>query len=305
MLENQVSLTALMTAYIRAYHAMYDNPKIFDDFLAYSFIPKERRQLIEQGLANFLPKNDTEQDTPCTELAAKLANVMQSLAGTPNVLSRSRYTENKLKQAIGRGVKQYGILGAGMDTFAFRHPELLERIHVFEVDHPDTQDFKQQRVKELGWKISTQLHFVPADFTKDSLEEALLQESYDPKALSFFSWLGVTMYLTRDEIFNTLRTIKKLAPSGSTVIFDYMDTDSFIPEKVAPRVQMGMFLAQQAGEPMKTGLDPSNLAADLADIGLHLLENLSPSEIGERYFQGRTDNYYPCEHVHFAMAVLE
>ena len=149
-------------------------------------------------------------------------------------------------------------------------------------------------------------HFVPVDFEKESLAEALTRSSYDPQVPSFFSWLGVTYYLTRDAIFATLRSIAEIVPSGSTVIFDYLDTDAFVPEKAANRVKITIRYARQnAGEPMITGFEPSALATDLASLGFYLQENLSPTDIEERYFKGRTDNYHACEHLHFARAVVE
>ena len=107
-------------------------------------------------------------------------------------LGRSRYTEDSLEKAVEQGVKQYVILGAGFDTFAFRCPEILEKLQVYEVDHPATQAFKRSRLAEAGWELPPQLHFVPVDFEQESLAEALTRSSYDPQAPSFFSWLGVT-----------------------------------------------------------------------------------------------------------------
>ena len=118
MKDNQASFTAMKIAYMRAYHAIHSNPKIFDDFLACDLVPEEKRALIEQHL--------------------NCDNLMQA---TISLLSRARYTEDTLEKAIRRGVKQYVILGAGMDTFAFRRSELMERLEVFEIDHPATQEF--------------------------------------------------------------------------------------------------------------------------------------------------------------------
>jgi methyltransferase (TIGR00027 family) len=302
---NKISLTAMMTAYIRAYHSKYVTPKIFDDFLAYCFIPEERRTLIEQGLADSLKLQNPLLYSTCIEQAEALSLVMQTMPGPPNVLSRSSYTEHNLLNAINQGVNQYIILGAGMDTFAFRHPQILEQIHVFEVDHPGMQDFKRQQIADLAWTVSSHLHFVPVDFTQNNLSSSLKNAPYNPNVYSFFSLLGVTMYLTRADVFSTLQDIANNTPPGSIIVFDYLDTDAFIPEKAAGRVQGMLQMAQYAGEPMKSSLDPSSLASVLATIGLRLYENLEPTEIEKRYFQGRSDGYYACEHVHFALAVVE
>ncbi|MFZ5645939.1 MAG: class I SAM-dependent methyltransferase [Bacillota bacterium] len=299
MKENQVSITAIMTAYIRAYHAMHGSPKIFDDFLAYDLIPEERRTLIEQGFARAVHLNAGDSTVSRSGQATALASLMQSM-GLPNVLGRARYNEDTIEKAVKQGVRQYVILGAGMDTFAFRRLDLLDELQVFEVDHPATQAFKRNRLAELNWELPKNLHFIPIDFSKESLASALTRSSYDPQTKSFFSWLGVTMYLTPDEVFETLRSIADVAPEGSTVIFDY-----FVPEKEAPHMQEVRKDLQQIGEPIKGGFDPSTLAAGLASLGFRLKEDLSPPDIQELYFQGRTDGYYACEHVHYAWTVVE
>lgn len=122
---------------------------------------------------------------------------------------------------------------------------------------------------------------------------------------SLFSWLGVFIYLTRDEVFAALRSITDIAPAGSMVIFDYTNTDAFIPEKSSPQMQKFMELGQKIGEPMITGFKPSTLAEDLKSLGFRLYENLSPDDIEILYFQGRMDGYHAQEHGHIACAVIE
>ncbi len=305
MEKNHVSRTALSTAYMRFYHAQNDEPKIFDDFLAYNMLPEEIRTLLEQHLARNIQLIDPARAASCPDIETSMVWSMQAMATPPIVLSRARYTEDCLEEACRQGVKQYVILGAGMDTFAFRHPELIRQLQVFEVDHPATQTFKCNRLTELGWEQPEHLHFIPVDFTQESLSTALTRSSYDPKIPSFFSWLGVTMYLTIESVFATLSSIVDIAPAGSTVIFDYLDTDAYIPDKAAKRVQVMIENVRQLGEPMIAGFDPAVIATDLAHIGLRLQEDLSPSDIQERYFQGRKDGYYACEHVHIARAVVE
>ncbi len=307
MKEKKASFTAQGLAYMRAYHAMHDNPKIFDDSLAYYLFKEDERLFFENAWSQVPRLYDPERAASLPDRAAAIAWTLQKITPGPSMtVTRSRYTEDILGKAVGQGVLQYVILGAGFDTFAFRRPEMLEKLQVFEVDHPVTQAFKRQRMAEAGWKLPAQLHFVPVDFEQESLAEVLTRSSYNPQALSFFSWLGVTYYLTREAIFATLRAIADIAPAGSAVIFDYLDNDAFVPEKAAKRVQVMIRDARQiAGEPMITGFDPSTLAADLAGLGFYLQENLSPTEIEERYFKGRTDGYHACEHLHFARAVVE
>lgn len=302
MKENQASFSAMMTAYIRAYHSMYDTPKIFDDFLAYYLIPQEVRALIEQGLRREKQISDTEH----TVLPSDQTTTFASLTKTTNILSRARYTEDALEELVRQGVKQYVILGAGMDTFAFRRPELMDCLEVFEVDHPATQNFKLLRLAELGWKHSAHLHFVPVDFTKENLATALTRSSaYDPNIKSFFSWLGVTMYLTREDVFATLRSITDIAPEGSAVIFDYLDSDAFTPGKLSPGMQKKQEIFRKLGEKMITGFNPSTLDKDIAGLGLSLHENLSPEDIEKLYFQGREDGHHAPEHGHIAYAIVK
>jgi methyltransferase (TIGR00027 family) len=305
MKKNHYSLTAMLCTYFRAYHAMYDEPKIFNDFLAYSMIPDENRTKIEQGLAMSLQKKNPDLAASCPDQATALKLVMKSMTGPPNILSRSRYTEDSLEESVRQGVKQYVILGAGMDTFAFRRTDMLTDLQVFEMDHQATQSFKRHRINELQWKIPEQLQFIPVNFTEEKLERALLQSSYNPQIKTFFSWPGVTMYLTKDEIFEILRSISCIAPAGSTVVFDYLDIDAFDPQKAVPRIKEMFLLAQHAGEPMKTGFAPSILSADLADTGLTVQEDLNPADIQKRYFQERNDGYYAGGHLHFLKAVTK
>ncbi|KJS16077.1 MAG: methyltransferase [Peptococcaceae bacterium BRH_c4b] len=308
MKENQVSRTALLMAYVRGYHYMHGTLKIFEDNLAHHLLKEEERVLFDQQFTppvQLIESIDPASAALCHDQAACLAWMMRLIPSASHSLSRSRYTEDALEESVRQGVQQYVILGAGMDTFAFRRPEMLEQIQVFEVDHPATQAFKRSRIAELGWEHPAQLHFVPVDFTQESMAAALKRSSYDSQTLSFFSWLGVTYYLPREVVFTTLRAFADVAPAGSTVIFDYMDTNTFIPGRAAKRMQMAIEKCREWGEPLITGFEQSTLATDLARLGLRLHEDLSPTDIEEHYFQGRTDGYYACEHVHFAWAVVE
>jgi len=307
MKENQASFTAMSVAYMRAYHSIYDAPKIFDDFLAYDLIPEEKRALIEQHLIEQYVTwdqqlNDTENAASFYDRITTSESLMQAIN---NVISRARYTEDTLEEAFRQGVKQYVILGAGMDTFAFRRPEMLEELEVFEFDHPATQEFKLHRLVELGWKHPAKLHFIPIDFTKESLVTALMRSSsYDPKIKTFFSWFGVTSYLPQKDVLATLRFIADVAPVGSSLVFDYIDTDAFIPEKLSPQMRELLEYLSKIGEPLGSkGFNPSSLAEELASLGFQLYEDLSPKYIEKRYLQGRAYGHY--EHGHFACAVVD
>ncbi len=160
--EKWASITALITAYCRGYHATHDFPKIFDDFLAAQLFTAEEHLAFDQQLAGQLKMINPERAAAGPDQATALACVMQTHNG-PITLSRSRYTEDELTAAtasapqahsigydVDQGVQQYVVLGAGFDTFAFRRPDLLDRLQVIEIDHPATQALKQQRLAMLG-----------------------------------------------------------------------------------------------------------------------------------------------------------
>lgn len=303
MQTDRASITALITAYARAYHAAHDSPKIFDDFLVDRFFSPEEHASFDQNLAQTLMLVDPDLALTSPDQATALARVIQVHNG-PVTLSRSRFTEDSLEEAVRQGVQQYVILGAGFDTFAFRRSDLLERLRVFEVDHPATQAEKRRRIEKAEWRIPKQLHFIAVDFNKENLTEALSNSMYDPERPSFFSWQGVTYYLAREVVLTTLREIARMAGKNNLIVFDYIDADAFHPEKAGRRIRLMQEIAKMVGESMQTGFTQELLSVELADTGWQLLENLAPSEIEAGYFQNRSDQYHAFEHFHFAKAKI-
>lgn len=304
MKDDQISRTAQMTAFNRGYHSMHDTPLIFDDFLAFDLLGEEGQYSIkEQMLAGLRAFNPLAAESFRDDDSA-LNWLMQAGAASPIVLGRARYAEELMERAVELGVRQYVLLGAGLDTFAFRRPELLAEIRLFELDHPSTQGYKRRRLEELGWELSGNLRFVPLDFTRTSLIDALHEAGFDPQVPSFFSWLGVTYYLTRSEVMGTLQSIARIAPPGSSIVFDYLDPGAYDPRLSSPRVRRMIEGVRELGEPMLSSFDPLSLGDELARIGVTLVDDLSPNDIHMRYFIGRTDHYRACEHVHFACAEI-
>lgn len=237
MKENQASFTAMMVAYMRAYHAMHDAPKIFDDFLAYYLIPEDKRKQIEEYLICWYKQlTDTEhmelssdQTTTSSSFMSVSSISTNEQKWTAQLFCRAQYAEETLEKAVLQGVKQYVILGAGLDTFAFRRPDLMEKLEVYEVDHPATQEFKLHHLAELGWEIPAKLHFVPVDFTKESLATSLTRSpDYDPTLKTFFTWLGVTYFLTKDEVFATLQSIAQVAAAGAVWLFSITSIKKYL-----------------------------------------------------------------------------
>jgi methyltransferase (TIGR00027 family) len=199
---------------------------------------------------------------------------------------RSRFAEDALAAAVANGVRQYVVLGAGFDTFAYRNP--FPELRVFEVDHPDTQSIKRQRLAHGGIEIPASLTFVPVDFTTMKLDDALRGAGFDATKPAFFSWLGVVPYLERPAIDATFRFITSL-PEKSAVAFDY----AVPPESLGWTARLIFWrMAKRVaalGEPWKTFLDPQTLARDLRDLGFTSVEDFGADALNARYFAGRTD----------------
>lgn len=305
MNNDQVSRTAQMTAFNRGYHSRNDAPLIFDDFLAFELLGYEDQRSVEEQIMEMLRIVNPLAATSFSSDETALNWLMQSSAAAPLVLSRATYAEELLERAVEKGVRQFVLLGAGLDTVAFRRPELLQHITILELDHPATQEHKRRRLEILGWELSSNLHFIPVDFTCTSLAEALQASEFDDQEPSFFSWLGVTYYLTRSEVMAALRDFARMAAPGSCIVFDYLDNDAYDERLAAPRVRRMIESVSALGEPMLSGFDPLLLGEELAQVGLRLVEDLSPTDIHKRYFMGRTDFHRACEHAHFARVTIE
>lgn len=292
-MENRPSATAIGTAFARAYHVLHDSPKIFDDVLAPKLFTAEEHVLFAKMMAAQTSFYVPEQTRGMNEEEA-LAYLMQNRLG-PITLSRSKYTEDCLHASKA---EQYVILGAGLDTYAWRQPE---REEVFELDHLATQEYKRMKTKD--WEQPKKLHMIPADF-REAWTQKLLDAGYDTQKLTFFSWLGVSYYLPKDKIKDMLQAIRSIAPSGSMLVFDYFDAEAFGPHP-APQMERMRAFVQQAGEPMLSGFAPTEIQQILAQCGLTVQEDLSPEDIQERFFTGRTDGYKAFPHTRFLRAVMQ
>ncbi len=258
--------TAQRVALRRAAHQLLDAPRVFEDPLAIAVIGDEA--------------------------AGKLKLGPESLetAGSPHIrafmAARSRYAEDQLTAAIGCGATQYVILGAGLDTYAYRNPS--SPLRVFEVDHPLTQAWKRTRLEAAGIATPSSLTFVPTDFEEQTLCSALQGSGFENDEVSFFSWLGGTPDLTAEAAIATLAFIGSM-PAGSSVVFDYAVEWS----SLGPAEQMAMdALASRvarAGEPFRLFIDPRALEGMLRAAGFHAVEDLGPAAIDGMYFDGRAD----------------
>jgi methyltransferase (TIGR00027 family) len=174
----------------------------------------------------------------------------------------------------------------------------MDKLQVFEVDHPATQVEKLKRLRRISPEIPANLHMIPVDFSRDDLKTALIKAGYRLEKPGFFSWLGVTYYLDRSAVQSTLQTLANIAVSGCELVFDYKNEEAFQPKKNPSSSEIIQTITRRSGEPMKTGFNPAKLEEELKQYGFQTIENLSPQEIESRYFANRNDLYHAAEYVH-------
>ncbi|KXZ17619.1 class I SAM-dependent methyltransferase [Bacillus nakamurai] len=302
MKQNESSVTSLISAFGRAYHSKYDRPKIFDDFIAQDLISQKEFSDIKdhmiQGI-QFFSKGIAQrfQDDP-EEILKWITQVQLS----PTPLARAAYCEKALLNEVMLGARQYVILGAGMDTFCFRHPELENSLDIFEIDHPASQECKINRLKATDFSIPSHLHFVPMDFT-DTFSFKQLQEHGFGCKKTFFSLLGVSYYVAKEDIARLINHLFAQVPAGSSIVFDYADEKLFEEKGMSDRVEHMVQMASASGEPMKSCFTYDEIENMLEASGLLIYEHLSPSAIHDLFFRNRTDYLSAFETIHYIHAV--
>jgi methyltransferase (TIGR00027 family) len=263
--EDLPSRTAYGVAISRAAHQVLDLPRVFEDPVALTLLgPKA---------------------TAGIRAAAGRLNGRHSRYLRGFLVARSRLAEDALSEAVARGVRQYVLLGAGLDTFAHRNPHAASGLRVFEVDHPATQEWKRQMISNAHLKSPGSLIYVPVNLERESLAERLGANGFRAEEPAFFSWLGVTMYLSREAIQETLRFVVQSKVSRSGIVFDYLT----LPQRweLLRRWSMKGLMRRlaAAGEPWQTFLDPAQLHGDLMRLGFATVRDFGPAEINARLFE--------------------
>jgi methyltransferase (TIGR00027 family) len=258
------SKTALRVALRRAAHQIHDSPVVFDDPIAVA--------LLGPAYAEELRRTPLRDDRPF------------SIALRAFLVARSRYAEDNLRKAVKGGVEQYVLLGAGLDTFAYRNS--YAKLRVFEVDHPATQQWKRELLQRNRIAIPESVTYTPVDFERQSLSSQLRDAGFNHSAPSFFAWLGVVPYLTLEAFRGTVSFIAAQTP-GSGLTLDYGQPRAVLPllerlahDSLASRVE-------KAGEPFRLFFTPAEIATEFSRF--HSLEDLGAPEINARYFSGRAD----------------
>jgi methyltransferase (TIGR00027 family) len=265
MQQGQPSRTAWGAASHRAAHQVLEHGFIFSDPLAMRILGADAETAVR----------DAQNDPSKRRLRLFIA-------------VRTRFAEDALATAVARrGVRQLVVLGAGLDTYAYR-TSLGESLRIFEVDHPATQAWKRQRLAEAAIPVPRTLAFVPVDFERETLADGLNAAGFDPAQQTFFTWLGVVPYLTDQAVFSTLGFTASV-PGGAHVVFDYgnpptssSDHDGYaaVHEALAARVA-------SLGEGLRSAFETDALLAKLRALGFHEVEDLGPALILERYFAKR------------------
>jgi methyltransferase (TIGR00027 family) len=204
------------------------------------------------------------------------------------VCIRSRFTEDVVEQAVARGAEQYVILGAGLDSFAYRRGDLLDRLRVFEVDHPASQAWKRRLLGELGVEIPDSLVFTPVDFEYQSLREGLEHAGFTFARLALFSWIGVTMYLTVDAIRATLATIAQ-CPPGTQVMLTYNQPRDSLDDLSMQVTGTFAAIATEMGEPFVSLFLPDEIEELMRNHGFDQITHFGAQQARAIYFDGRSE----------------
>jgi methyltransferase (TIGR00027 family) len=210
-----------------------------------------------------------------------------------SIVARARFIEDLVAEQAARGVGQYVILGAGLDTFAQRRPELASRLLVFEVDRPGPQEWKRQRLVDLGLGIPTFLRLVPVDFEAgDAWWERLAASGFDVRRPAVVASTGVSMYLTRDAIAATLRQVAAFAP-GSTLAMSFMLPIELAEPEMRPGIERAAEGARANGTPFLSFFTPTEILALAREAGFRDVQHVSAAVLAQRYFAGRLDGLRP------------
>jgi methyltransferase (TIGR00027 family) len=262
MQAGEPSRTARAAAFHRAAHQVLESGRIFADPLALRILGEDADAVARRAEAH---------------PSARRMRIF--------IAVRTRFAEDALAAAVERGVRQLVVLGAGLDTYAYRG-ELRDRLRIFEVDHPATQAWKRQRLASAGIPWPAGLTFAPVDFERETVAEGLSAAAFDPEQRTFFTWLGVVPYLTGEAVWSTLGFMASLR-NGADVVFDYGEPPETLPPEMRASHDRRAALVAEMGEAFVSYFEPDKLRGGLRELGFRELEDLGPCQIAARYFPNR------------------
>lgn len=272
---DNVSQTAIFAAQVRAAHAVLDRDPIFEDPYAMALADASESDI--QDLFALIPP-------ACARVARVLPN------------QRARFADEEVQSAVWRGVDQYVILGAGLDSFAWRRTDLMDDIDLFEVDHPATQAWKKQRVDIAGLTRPTNLHFVGMDFSADeSLSLGMTKAGFDPQRPSIWAWMGVVVYLHTDAVESTLRAVADLAAPGSRLLASYTVTPDLMDSDSREFDDLARTASAENGEDHVTAFAPNRIETLALASGWRSAHSVDPTSFGPWFYQ-RGDGLTPASY---------
>ena len=275
MKYKQRNPTAEATAAMRGAHLLYHQPVVFNDPYALQLTSPALRRVCQNLFFGWLLSR---------EFISKSLRPI-----TAQVVSRSKYAEEKLEHAVSKGISQYVIISAGFDSFCLRRPDFSAGLQICEIDHPTTQQIKLKRLMEILDSPPEGVEFLAVDLEKRTIADALSDSSFLKDEKAFFSWLGTVPYLSEDAVFNVLRDLASFAARGSEIVFDYsIPTYMWTLEE---RQALGriMRIIGRRGEPVKSFFEPDAFSDKVSRLGYHIFENISPAELNKKYFLDRSD----------------
>jgi methyltransferase (TIGR00027 family) len=267
MEEKRPSTTAEGAAVMRAINSASDAPLLID---------KVAERIVDPAMLEMMRTMFAQMPPP---MGARLHSMFAL---------RSRYAEDCVAEAFERGIRQYVILGAGLDTFAYRQPPWAATLRIFEVDYPSTQDLKRARLAAAGIDVPDNVKLAAVDFEKVSLRDGLFSAGFDGAKPAILSMLGVSQYLSEAALDATLRFVLSLVKS-SEIVFSFVPPDSDLPAEELPIIAMSTASAAAQGEPWLTRFPPAELEATLLKFGFAKVDRLSPEDATRRYFNSRAD----------------
>lgn len=271
--------TAVRTALWRALHVLTDAaPHIIEDVA---------------GLQLIAP-DDGWQERPDMKYTKRLR---------ASIVARARFIEDLIIEQSGKGISQYVILGAGLDTFAQRRTGVASTLQIFEIDQPGTLSWKRQRLIETSFNIPGNLHFVPVDFEKDSWYEQLLKAGFDRNKPAVVACTGVTLYLTKEAITDTLKQIASFAHGSTLAMTFYLPVD-LLDEEDKPLMEMSLKGSAAADTPMISFFSPVEVLQLARDAGFKEAKTISTKDMEQLYFASRPDDLLPASGEVFLVAAV-
>lgn len=298
--EQSASRTALAVALMRARHVRLDPNPLLDDAWGDRLVPDSFREALRNRALSGMSAREREKAEASPE--SIVDQYLRNLAAYGNVILRSRFAEDALEIAVSRGVRQYVLVGAGFDSFALRRPSFAQDVAVYEADHPATHGLKLRRLAECGVAAPPATTFVAADLGKEDLGSALSRTPFRSDEQTFFSWLGVSVYLTRDANRAALRAIARCGAPGSELVFTYLDQAVFDPSSESKGFAALRNTVASVSEPFVSGFDPLTLREELREVGLELLQDLDGPELVRLYDSSSINRLESSSASHIAVA---